>query len=406
MRDGYRATAIWILAALALGWTGCSSTAAPPDSGGEDGGTSAPDCVPGEPPIPVTSLPVCELCPDARCVPDFALDDDQRSQLLPCSESSTCVPELFIETNGNFTLEKCTSVQGAEGRCLSVCVPAVANQSAVLPQDVCEDGWLCAPCYDPVSGADTGACTQGCDTGPTEEPVAFPECCDGLGACVPSELVSPEQAGQLGVDSCTGDGVLCAPRELADPSFQPEQCDSVGGAEGRCLPECLPDIGAQSGVLPQAMCPDGHLCAPCYDPTTGEDTQACRINGDAPVNPPFAFPECCGSLGLCVPAELVPEEQRQHLDDNGCSSGELCAPKVFIEDPDYQPGPCTAQMPGFPLLCLTPSDAGAGVCLPACLPALRNFPGSLLCRGNCPAEWKCAPCEDPISGGSTGACDL
>jgi hypothetical protein len=79
---------------------------------------------------------------------------------------------------------------------------------------------------------------------------------------------------------------------------------------------------------------------------------------------------------------------------------------VFIEDPDYQPAPCTAQMPGFPFLCATPSDAGPGVCLPACLPALRNFPGSLLCRGNCPAEWKCAPCEDPISGGSTGACDL
>jgi hypothetical protein len=140
--------------------------AAPPMSD-QDSGAHDAACMPGDPAVPSELLQVCAHCPDARCVPNFAVTDEMRSQLLACDELSTCVPELYIETNGRFTLDHCTSVDGAEGRCMSLCSIDVANQADVLPQDVCHDGWLCAPCVDPDTGASTGACSQGCEAGPS-----------------------------------------------------------------------------------------------------------------------------------------------------------------------------------------------------------------------------------------------
>jgi hypothetical protein len=418
MCEGYRASAVWIgwlVAAFALGAAGCAGST---EVGGEDGGTPTSEgveCVPGEPPIAPNLLPECGFCPDARCVPNFALEEDQIAMLAPCDDNNTCVPELFIETNGQFLLTRCTSLNGAEGRCLSPCIPAVSNQADLLPADVCTDGWLCAPCYDPLTGEDTGACRQSCDPGPTEEPVVFPECCGGLGSCVSESLVSEEQAAQLGVDTCTGDGILCAPKDLANPTYTPPRCDSVGGAEGRCLPECLPDIAAQASLLPQSTCDPGHLCAPCYDPTAAPgtspeeaDTGACRLNGDEPEDPPYAFPYCCGGGGRCVPAEVVPEGQRDQLGSDGCdaTAGELCVPNVFVEDPSWSPPSCD---PGDSNVLFT-SFSDEGRCLPECIPDVSD-PGFGLQfnQSSCDPDFLCTPCTVTavyFLDIDTGACDL
>jgi hypothetical protein len=47
-------------------------------------------------------------------------------------------------------------------------------------------------------------------------------------------------------------------------------------------------------------------------------------------------------------------------------------------------------------------DAGPGVCMPECIKGM-SF---LLLRGACPSGDKCAPCNDPITGKSTGACEF
>jgi hypothetical protein len=394
------------LALLTLAVWGCASSESPPngvgpDSGvdaappieGDGGGDPVGDCFPEDPLVPADSLPVCDLCEDARCVPNFALDEDQRAMLAPCDDSNSCVPELFVDTNGNFTLPRCTSVGGAEGRCLSPCIPQVAEQASLLPKDVCEGDWLCAPCFDPLTGENTGACNQGCDTGPTEDPVTFDNCCNDLGSCVPQDLVPAEQLEQLGTDTCTEPGTLCAPNDLANPSFIPPTCDSVNGAEGRCLPECLPDIQAQASLLPQADCAEYHLCAPCYDPVTGDDTGACRLNGDEPVHPPQVFDPCCDGLGSCVPEDLVPEDQVSQLGVDTCTEPDtLCAPND-LTNPSFTPVVCD-------------SVGGAeGRCLPACLPAIQEQ-ADLLDQDICLDDHLCAPCYDPTTGEDTGACRI
>jgi hypothetical protein len=386
--------AVVVMVGGLAGVLGCGGKDAPP-SMEQDAGVDASevDCPPGEPPLDPELLPECDFCPDARCVPNFALEEDQIAMLAPCSDSSTCVPELFIETNGQFLLTRCTSLNGAEGRCLSPCIPAVSSQADLLPADVCTDGWLCAPCYDPLTGEDTGACRQSCDPGPTEEPVVFTECCGGLGSCVPESLVSEEQAAQLGVDTCTGDGVLCAPKDLADPTYTPPRCDSVGGVEGRCLPECLPDIQAQASLLPQSTCDAGHLCAPCYDPTTGEDTGACRLNGDEPEDEPVTFAPCCSDRGVCVPEDAVPEEQQDQLGPDTCvDEGYLCAPTVLTSSTYIPPS------------CRSVADV-EGRCLPDCLPDVAAQ-ADLLPQSTCDEGDLCVPCYDPTDGSDTGACRL
>ena len=42
-------------------------------------------------------------------------------------------------------------IAGAEGRCLSTCLPAIASEAELLPQSVCPTGTRCAPCYNPTA---------------------------------------------------------------------------------------------------------------------------------------------------------------------------------------------------------------------------------------------------------------
>ena len=380
-----------------VGGSGGVAGAAGQDAGAdvsEDAQPDADDCVhTGPPVIDPAIFPACDLCDGAHCVPAALLPAEQVDLFADCDANNKCVPDLFIETGGDFLLASCRSASDAEGRCLSTCLPSVQAQLALLPQDTCAASERCVPCYDPTSGDETGACSLACDPGPQEPPVTLPTCCGGIGSCVPASLVPAEQQSLLGQDTCADPNTLCAPNELLDPSAHPDACRSVNDAEGRCLPACLPAVDAMKDLLPQDTCADTHLCVPCYDPTTSDSTGACELNGDTPTEPPVTFDVCCGGVGLCVPASLVPASQQSLLGQDTCAdSNSLCAPTDLL-DPTAIPADCD-------------SIAGAeGRCLPACLPDVQAMSG-MLPQDTCAATHLCVPCYDPLTSNSTGACEL
>ena len=368
--------------------------------GGSGGmGGAGGTCTPMEPGTLSTMFQKCseELCPaqDSVCVPATLLLGSGTAQetldrLADCSAESKCVPTLLLDTMGMFTPQTCSSVTGLEGRCLSSCVPQVARQAAQLPRDVCAETELCAPCYDPRTAEVTGACTQGCDTGPTEPaPEPFAKCCDERGVCVPPELAG-DQAASLAKDSCEGDS-MCAPEQLADPSFKPMTCRSLNDAEGRCLSTCLGTVAGQLEQLPTADCAEDERCAPCFDPRTLEDTGACNVNGDAPVEAPKGFDPCCDMKGFCVSADQA-GEQASSLVADSCTGELLCAPRD-LTDPSFVPIGCDS------------IDSGEGRCLSPCLPSVGDQIDRLPTTG-CATDLACAPCYDPITGDDTGACNI
>jgi len=354
-----------------------------------------------QPPWPAASLtelpPGC--CEDrGACIAPSAVNAEYLPLLghAECAGPSLCVPTALLTTR---QLTQCqVGSTGAEGRCLSDCLAAVSEQGDRLERDGCEEHERCVPCYDPVSGTASGACSFGDDQGPVDPPVLLSTCCKGLGLCVPSESIATNQRAMLGQEGCTPTQ-LCAPRAAAEDgaTYQPKRCTSslAPGAEGRCLPACLPAL-AQQDMLARDGCEDGELCAPCVDPIDGEPTGSCALGADlGPSATPVVFPACCGELGRCVPTELVPAEQRAHLDADGCSDTErLCVPTTFLRDEKAQPVHCTSSL-----------VHAEGRCLPACLPELAAQRDSLR-RDTCTEGELCAPCFDPVSGADTGSCHL
>lgn len=248
---------------------------------GSGGGGGQADCPHQGPPLidpaQFVACPsyVCET--GAHCVPNALVPPDVSDLLPSCNDELKCVPDLFIETLGNFLLEPCTSVLELEGRCISGCIPLVAESADYLEQGSCNAGELCAPCFDPLSGEPTGLCTLTCDAGPVEPaPAPAPSCCSqDEGTCVPGHLVPPDQQGSLSQDKCPDSGQLCVPTEMLDPLFSATPCEPdillqmLGIDEGACLPACVDgvkNIGAGS-------CPSGYKCAPCD--ALGQSTGAC-----------------------------------------------------------------------------------------------------------------------------------
>ena len=224
--------------------------------------------------IDPSALPSCGT--DAHCV-DAALAGDQAAQLAKCDDGvKVCVPDEFIKTGGKFTPKTCTSTAGAEGRCLNTVIPQVAEQAALLPQDVCAASEKCTPCYNPIDGTDTGACRLSCDAGPTQAPAVLASCCDGRAKCVPATSIPDDQEEQLGEDSCEDDapGALCVPNEIiANGPFPACNANSfiLGDYTGVCLSDCL-EFGIQGLALAKGNCESGFKCAPCE--RNGEPTGA------------------------------------------------------------------------------------------------------------------------------------
>ncbi len=268
--------------AATSGTGGAGTGGSTSDGGTTSAGGSEPVCPHvGDPVLDPSSLPSCEGFDTCRCLPSSLIPPDNLDDLADCDANNKCVPDLLIETGGNFIPETCESIAGAEGRCLATCLPAVADQADLLPQSTCAAGERCAPCYDPFDATETGACRQSCDPGPTEDPVTFTRCCGDRGSCIPAGAIPPDDAENLDADTC-GANLLCVPDGLADGTFMALSCStslisSIFGSAyepGACLPDCLP--ATDNFSIRQDGCPDGFKCAPCLDPLNGGDpTGAC-----------------------------------------------------------------------------------------------------------------------------------
>jgi hypothetical protein len=369
--------------------TDASMDAAPVDDSGWDPDSGLPrECVvPPKPLIEPSLLARCPNCAgEARCVPRVVLETqapEMAAKLMACDDDSLCIPDPLITSMGFYKPDSCRSVNDAEGRCLSEC----------LPQASCGEGNRCVPCFDPISGNETGACSLTCDPGPTEPAKPLTQCCHGLGLCVPSGLVPADQAARLGADSCGEGAGLCAPRVLMDAQSKLAQCTSLGGSEGRCLPSCLPQVADQADRLPQDSCAEFEVCAPCFDPFSGADTDVCRLHGDAPTRPASPFPHCCGELGTCVPKSLVSEGDAKKLPQDSCDpASAMCVPNAFLDE-SFVPQSCRSL-----------GDA-EGRCIPGCLlPAGQKT--ELVPQSSCATGELCAPCFNPIDGAATGVCVL
>ncbi|MBW2529656.1 MAG: hypothetical protein JRI23_36105 [Deltaproteobacteria bacterium] len=236
---------------------------------------------------------------------------------------------------------------------------------------------------------------------PLIDPASFPPCtnCDaGEAACVPKVLLPPEKLSSF--SDCDADNV-CVPFIIIETSgnFIPATCDSVFGAEGRCLNKCLPSVAPKVETLPQSDCSNAEVCVPCYDPFTQEPTGACEQSCDpGPVEPPVELQTCCSGIGVCLPTEAV-GDSADKLGQDVCAQdgGEwLCVPSALLE-PDY-----------VPLSCIDEFIFGdePGVCVAECIPAVQGLLQDFtLDQQGCPEKHLCAPCNNPITGSPTGACE-
>ncbi|MBI4508761.1 MAG: hypothetical protein HY698_03935 [Deltaproteobacteria bacterium] len=251
-----------------------------PDAAPSDNGDDPATCVydGDEPVVDPTSLPAC--AGDAHCLRKDLVPADFQDRLAACADTTKlCVPDLFLETGGDFILPTCRSVNDSEGRCVSRVIPEVKEQEATLPQSTCTVHERCVPCYSPLDGMDTGSCRISCDTGPKEPAKPLSACCEDRAKCVPKELISEDDKKNLKEDTCKDvkpDTYLCVPKEMLDSAYVPPSCMAkglLGDYTGVCLSECL-DFGIQGFLLVRGDCAEKFKCAPCVNPITKEPTGA------------------------------------------------------------------------------------------------------------------------------------
>jgi hypothetical protein len=243
----------------------------------DDDGDGATCPYKGEP-IDVSGFPACGT--GGRCVPEDAVSPAQRPSLERCAKG-LCAPEKSVKARGMHLPTTCRSIAGAEGRCLSKVIKDIAAKADRLSQDKCDANELCAPCFDPTDGKETGACSSVTCDAPKEQPKSFPLCCEGKGRCVPEASVTdPDQKEKLEPKECTGAAELCAPAEdvTRAPGSKRQSCTGtmrlLGSAyTGACVSNCLA-LGIRGIFIEQGSCDAEHTCAPCVDPL-GRNTGAC-----------------------------------------------------------------------------------------------------------------------------------
>lgn len=279
------------LAALAL--TACADSARPPDgsmidpmdaastdSGSTDSGStdasdaSTPDsglaCPYVGPPIvdPNVFAPCTPSCGGAHCLPESLVPVAGRSVLSACTApygAGYCVPDQVIASGGNGVPATCNAVPGAsvEGRCLSDCLPGVAAIASSLSVDVCATGEHCVPCFDPFTGASTGACASvSCDM-PAQPAYTFPTCCPSGGTdqatCLPSATIPSAAQPALQQLTCPTD-FLCVPDELVPERGVTAQTCGIPAQPSTCVSRCFAGVPANA---PQGSCPANHACLRC-----------------------------------------------------------------------------------------------------------------------------------------------
>jgi hypothetical protein len=187
-----------------------------------------------------------------------------------------------------------------EGRCMPRCFARGDRSLEILGPADCpsdlgarlglpSDQIACLPCYDPFTGAPTGACTQYEDepVGPPAEPFRACGSYKGsppLGHCVPAGLVPtpPLPAPWTVPQDVCGASELCVPDVKLDrPDGCFARCENTFGASV-CLPLYITEqegspARALLSLLGQSTCADGEICFNCTDPIQHTETGACSL---------------------------------------------------------------------------------------------------------------------------------
>jgi hypothetical protein len=271
-----------------------------------------------------------------------------------------------------------------------------------------------------MTGGSPGATAQNCpDTSPTPLPLdSFPSCSNATCAaahCIPSSLI-PTSVDQrlLGNKGCTTAGSLCVPDELATRigKFKFTTCRSIGGAEGRCVSTCIPQVNGLMDVLPRDTCGQNERCAPCFNPNDGTNTGACNQGCDTGPSAqtqanPYVFQKCQGTQGVCAPLAAVPKVLQTQLIQDLCPVNHLCAPIKKTQNLKYNFPACQPQNPAVALLAGVGPNGQTGGCVPQFLADNNPLEGAFMGQDSCQVGEKCAPCNNPLRGGAmTGACPV
>lgn len=296
----------------------CSTSTSVPIDGSGGGGSVAPDASPPVDPLGYAcqaqqptidpggfvgpyepccgGIGVCSPV-SAKDTADHAVFGHDTCRKSTASDDLLCIPSSVSDAGvvtwvGEFA--NCTALEGnrkLEGRCLPECVIAGSRRANELTPSDCPSGpgkLLCAPCYDPIDGKPTGACSQGGDA-PREPAPPHAKLCgtyDGGvpgGACVPSAWVAatsnPDATPHQ--DECDPGDVCLPSLKAANPQacFVPCQTSLFSGYnDGACVPDfVVRDANAAAfAVLGQSTCHSGEICEPCSDPLrAGFVTGAC-----------------------------------------------------------------------------------------------------------------------------------
>ena len=243
------------------------------------GGTTKPAvaCPYTGPPLDVSKFPACR--DGGRCIPKAMIPPGNLAQaqkeLAECA-GGFCAPEKSVKTQNLGLPTACKSIAAIEGRCISTVILQIDAQKDNLPQDACDANERCAPCFDPLTNAPTGACTQvSCDSAKTT-PKPLAQCCatngKNLGRCMPTASLPKIAASNLEQKECPSPADSCIPAEELTAGFVNPKCKAtslLGAYDGVCISNCvkkdfLTDLGTSRG-----NCSAESFCAPCKNPLTG-----------------------------------------------------------------------------------------------------------------------------------------
>jgi hypothetical protein len=255
-------------------------TGASGGSGGSGGGGDAGDpytCDARPDPDPGGTATAGQACCGelGTCTPSGDVDEAQRAALglEDCSPTGglLCAPNLGDAGADAGARVSCESTGGIEGRCIPDCFLLGRPESANLPTTGCGTDERCAPCFSPLDGEPTGACSLNGDAPVDPAPTPFADCGapDGggaaLGVCVPE--ASAASIATLPQLTCP-DTFVCAPRnKVENPNFCFEKCTfTLLNAPGACVAAFVVAENPAASVLMQETCAAGEVCAPCLDP--------------------------------------------------------------------------------------------------------------------------------------------
>lgn len=425
---------LFVTSATVMILIACNAEVPPPDppvlQGAEGNDAGPPPCgdsggLKGEDPTKLTACTGTKGV-KGRCVPRVSLGAFKDTfEQASCDASAACVPDEVVSKGASIKLKTCKAVLDGEGRCFWALAKDIIDNYDILKGATgaqCDADQVCAPCVNPLDRKSTHVCELGegggggtpeCPAPPpppvpppppppapggacpyTGTPVdtsAFPELdCGSNMVCIGAALISnPDLVTQL-KKCATG---VCAPRKsvAAAGNYLPKTCTSIASAEGRCTNVGVPAVNAKKDSLPVADCDADERCVPCFDPTTGTETGACRtVSCDKPTKPAAKLAACCGGKATCIPKASVPAAQAGKLAKDSCTgTADLCVPNQYVQDPTFQPKACKSS-----LLFI----GGAGACVSTCIPG--TF---LLKQDGCAAGEACAPCSQVPAG--TTACN-